>query len=203
MASPLDALLAAPSWGWGEPGGPPRAPGVYAWCSDVVPAGAPADDLWQRDGYSLLYVGIAPRASGGPGQDALRTSLAPRIAYHFEGGAEASALRAALGVALAKPLQLTLWRHADGERYTWGDGEAALSRWLQMHMRVRWLRHSRPWEVSDMAFRNLTLPLNLQAQEPSPFQIELGRRKAMMQTLALPEIGARPSRRPGGSAQVD
>ena len=104
MASPLDALLAAPSWGWGEPGGPPRAPGVYAWCSDVVPAGAPADDLWQRDGYSLLYVGIAPRASGGPGQDALRTSLAPRIAYHFEGGAEASALRTALGVALAKPL---------------------------------------------------------------------------------------------------
>ena len=54
-----------------------------------------------------------------------------------------------------------------------------------------------------MAFRNLTLPLNLQAQEPSPFQIELGRRKAMMQTLALPEIGARPPPRPGGSAQVD
>ena len=70
-------------------------------------------------------------------------------------------------------------------------------------MRVRWLRHSRPWEVSDMAFRNLTLPLNLQAQEPSPFQIELGRRKAMMQTLALPELGARPAPRPGGSAQVD
>ena len=136
----------------------------------------------------------------GPGQDALRTSLAPRIAYHFEGGAEASALRTALGVALAKPLQLTLWRHADGERYTWGDGEAALSRWLRTHMRVRWLRHSRPWEVSDMAFRNLTLPLNLQAQEPSPFQIELGQRKAMMQTLALPELGARPAPRPGGSA---
>ena len=112
---------------------------------------------------------------------------------------------------------LTLWRHADGERYTWGDGEAALSRWLRTHMRVRWLRHSRPWEVSDMAFRNLTLPLNLQAQEPSPFQIELGQRKAMMQTLALPEtrgaagaaggrIGAgtlTPGRATGGAATTD
>ncbi|MDE2639300.1 MAG: hypothetical protein OXI03_01825 [Chloroflexota bacterium] len=203
MASPLDELLSAPDWGWDEPGGPPRAPGVYAWAGDVVPSGLPEEGLWQRDGYSLLYVGIAPRAAGGPGRDPLRTSLAPRIAYHFEGSADASALRATLGVVLAKPLGLTLWRHADGHRYTWGDGEAVLSRWMQAHMRVRWLRHSRPWEVADMAFRNLTLPLNLRAQEPSPFQIELGQRKAMMQTLALPELGARPPAEDDGPARVD
>ncbi|PZC42226.1 MAG: hypothetical protein DK306_002368 [Chloroflexi bacterium] len=144
----------------------------------------PSEGLHADDEFSILYVGIAPRASAGSGRDPLRTSLAPRIAYHYTGGAEASALRTALGIVLSAPLGLRLRLHEDGERFHWGPHEPILSQWMQTHMRVRWLRHSRPWEVSDMAFRNLVLPLNLAAQDPTPFQRDLSARQASMQADA-------------------
>ena len=185
MASPLDELLDAPLWRWGEAGGPPRVPGAYAWFSDAIPPSLPADGLYLREGRRLLYVGIAPRASGGAGRDSLRTSLQPRIAYHYDGDAGASALRMTLGVVLAESLGLSLGLHPDGERFLWEEpGERALSGWMQIHLRVSWVEHVRPWEVSDMAFRSLVLPLNLQAQDPTPVQRELAARQAALQAQA-------------------
>ena len=185
MASILETLLDAPGWRWGDPNAPPRAPGAYAWFSDALPPSVPPEDLHERDGHCLLYVGIAPRASAGGGRDPLRTSLAPRIAYHYDGRADASALRMSLGTVLSESLRLTLVRHQDGERFHWDEpGEAALSGWMQGHMRVGWLEHPRPWEVSDMAFRTLVLPLNLQAQDPTPFQRDLAARQASLQEQA-------------------
>jgi hypothetical protein len=163
-------------WGRGQDDGPPRAPGAYAWFSDTIPADLPVEELWSRDGRRLIYVGIAPRASPGPGKDPMRTSLAPRSAYHYQGGAEASALRTALGIALGaeSSLRLTLTLDKDGERFSWGaSGEAALSKWMQRHLRVGWLGRPHPWEVSDLAFRNLMLPLNPNAQKPTAFQQDL------------------------------
>lgn len=190
MASLLEDLLAAPSWGWGEPNGPPRTPGAYACASRSIPPGVPAEGLRILDGYAVLYAGIAPRAAGGAGRDPLRTSLAPRIAYHYEGGAEASALRTTLGLVLAMSLGLRLRLHDDGERFHWGEGEARLSAWMQAELRMRWLPHPRPWEVSDMAFRNLVLPLNLAAQDPTPFQRDLAAAQERMQAAARSEAGA-------------
>jgi len=184
MPSLLESLLDADLWSWGGPDGPPRAPGAYAWSCDALPPEVPSEGLHADDEFSILYVGIAPRASAGSGRDPLRTSLAPRIAYHYTGGAEASALRTALGIVLSAPLGLRLRLHEDGERFHWGPHEPILSQWMQTHMRVRWLRHSRPWEVSDMAFRNLVLPLNLAAQDPTPFQRDLSARQASMQADA-------------------
>lgn len=188
MASPLTQLLRqAPLWAWGEPGGPPRAPGACAWFSGRLPPEIPPAGLLVRQGRRLLAVGIAPRAAGGAGRDRLRTSLAPRITGDFTGPAHASALRMALGVVLAASLQLRLTVDAAGARFTWGEeGEAALSAWMQAQLRVSWLPHPRPWEIADMAFRTQTLPLNLNAQDPSPFQRELARRQARLQAEARP-----------------
>ena len=153
--------------------------------ADAIPPSVPEEGLHPREGHHLLYVGIAPRASGGGGRDPLRTSLVPRIRYHYAGRAYASALRMSLGVVLAESLGLSLEVHADGERVDWGTtGETALSGWMQAHLRVSWLEYVRPWEVSDMAFRNLVLPLNLQAQDPTPFQRDLAARQAAMQDRA-------------------
>jgi len=185
MASPLEGLLSAPLWRWGASDGPPRAPGAYAWFNDALPPSVPDEGLLDREGMQLLYVGIAPRAAGGGDRDPLRTSLAPRIDYHFSGSADASALRMSLGVVLADSLGLVLELHPDGERFTWGGpGEADLSAWMREHMRVSWLRHPRPWEVSDMAFRNEVLPLNLQAQDPTEFQRSLAERQEALQARA-------------------
>ncbi len=187
MATPLDELTEiGPLWRWGDPAGPPKSPGAYAWFSDVVPASVTDGGLFEREGLTLLYVGIAPRASTAGGRDPHRTSLEPRIAYHVTGSAEASALRTTLGCVLAEPLRLTLELADDGERFTWGpDGEARVSAWIQQHMRVSWVVHSRPWEVSDMAFRSLFLPLNLNITDPNPFHRWLEQLKQSMEATAL------------------
>ena len=52
-----------------------------------------------------------------------------------------------------------------------------LSDWIQSHLRVSWVEHSRPWEVSDVSFRNLFLPLNLNVTDPTPFHRELASRR--------------------------
>jgi hypothetical protein len=184
VASLLDNLLLAPWWRHGDPDGPPRAPGAYAWFSDTIPDSVPPDGLHDRDGHHLLYVGIAPRATATGGRDPMRTSLAPRIAYHYDGRADASALRMSLGVVLDESLGLSLQQLPNGERFDWGAGEAILSSWMHGHLRVSWLQHVRPWEVSDMAFRNLALPLNLQAQDPSPFQRDLTDRQTILKDRA-------------------
>ncbi len=192
IVTPLNVLLLeAPLWAWGDPEGPPRAPGAYAWFADHAPAQVPAADLLVRQGRRLLAVGIAPRAAGGPGRDRLRASLRPRIGYDFAGRADASALRLALGVVLQGTLALRLEFSPAQDRFDWGeDGEAALSDWMQLHLRVSWLEHSRPWEVTDMAFRAQTLPLNPQAQDPSPFQRDLLARQAALRDEARARAAA-------------
>ena len=170
MATPLIELTeSAPLWSWGADFAPPRLPGAYAWFSDTLPRVIPNQGLAKRDDLALLYVGIAPRASAVGGRDPNRTSLEPRIRYHATGSADASALRLTLGCVLADVLGLHLYKRPEDERFTWGAGEDRLSNWIQTHMRVSWIVHSRPWEVSDMAFRSLFLPLNLNVTDPTPF----------------------------------
>ena len=175
MATPLDDLISQhPLWGWGEPGGPSAAPGAYAWFADELPALVPPEGLIRRDARWLLYVGIAPRAPKVAGRDPERTFLRPRIAYDVEGIANGSLIRTTLGCLLAAPLGLRL-ELDDRTQFTWGAaGEAALRDWMTGHLRASWVEHSRPWEVADMAFRQHTLPLNLAATTPSPFERRLG-----------------------------
>ena len=196
MATPLVKLVeTAPLWSWGADRGPPRRPGAYAWFSDSVPSFIPDQSLAKRDGSALLYVGIAPRASTTGGRDPRRTSLEPRIRYHTTGSADASALRLTLGCVLAGELGLQLQQRPDDERFTWGTGEALVSAWIQTHMRVSWIVHSRPWEISDMAFRSLFLPLNLNVTDPTPFHRTLDDLKRQMEESASERSGKPPSTR--------
>ncbi len=196
MATALTELTEdAPLWSWGADFGPPRHPGAYAWFSDALPDFIPDQALATRDGLVLLYVGMAPRASTAGGRDPNRTALEPRIHYHATGSADASALRLTLGCVLADALDLQLHQHADGERFTWGVGEAHLSEWIQAHMRVSWIVHSRPWEITDMAFRSLFLPLNLNVTDPTPFHRTLDNLKRQMEDGARERSGESPTTR--------
>lgn len=196
MATPLAELTeSAPLWSWGTDLAPPRLPGAYAWFSDTVPSFIPDQPLTKRDGLALLYVGIAPRASATGGRDPNRTALAPRIRYHATGKADASALRLTLGCVLVDTLGLQLLQHPDEERFTWGAGEALLSEWIQTHLQVGWIVHSRPWEITDMAFRSLFLPLNLNVTDPTPFHRMLDKRKRHMEESARARAGQPPTTR--------
>ncbi len=46
-------------------------------------------------------------------------------------------------------------------RMTFGDGEEAISRWMDDNAFVIWVVHPRPWELESDVICNLSLPLNL------------------------------------------
>ena len=75
-----------------------------------MPAGVPAGACVVRDGWTLLYVGISPKASPSNGAPASRQTIQSRIRYHYRGNAEGSTLRLTLGVLLAADLGIELRR---------------------------------------------------------------------------------------------
>ena len=77
---------------------PPTAPGILCLVLSQGPPGVPITGCLQREGRTLLYIGIAPRSKGGP------ATLRDRIRYHFQGNAYGSTLRLTLGCLLAPAL---------------------------------------------------------------------------------------------------
>jgi hypothetical protein len=65
----------------------PASPGVYAWYFDEVPPGVPMDGCHQALGYTLLYVGIAPKETKGQGIKPSIRTLRHRMRDHFTGNA--------------------------------------------------------------------------------------------------------------------
>jgi hypothetical protein len=144
--------------------------GVYAWYFDVIPPGVPGGGCRVVDGRTLLYVGISPKAPPANGVRPSRQSLRSRIRYHYRGNAEGSTLRLSLGSLLAEELGLVLRRVGSGSRMTFcHDGEQRLSGWMADHAWVAWAVVSSPWRIEELLIRELSLPLNLDQNQHSPF----------------------------------
>ena len=103
----------------------------------------------KRDGLTLLYVGISPKAPSANGREASRQTLRARIRTHYTGNAEGSTLHRTLGCMLAARLGIELRRVGSGGRLTFTDGEPVLSRWMAANALVSWEAYDRPWEVED------------------------------------------------------
>jgi hypothetical protein len=71
--------------------------GLYAWYFRDIPPHVPTDGCLKVNGYTLLYLGIAPDKANKPNS---RSSLRKRIRQHFRGNAEGSTLRRTLGALL-------------------------------------------------------------------------------------------------------
>ena len=112
-------------------------------------------------GLTLLYSGISPKAPPRSGRNTSEQTLWNRIRYHFNGNAKGSTLRLTLGTLLAKTFGIELRRVGSGKRMTFGDGEEAISRWMDDNAFVIWVVHPRPWELESDVICNLSLPLNL------------------------------------------
>lgn len=94
------------------------------------PARSATEKCVVRDGLTLLYVGIAPKAPPMNGRPSSKQTLRGRIRYHMNGNAESSTLRLTLGCLLSSQLGIDLRRVGSGTRMTFADDEARLNDWL-------------------------------------------------------------------------
>jgi hypothetical protein len=161
----------------------PTESGVYAWYFDRAPGTTPLDNAHSVNGWSLLYLGISPRAPRADGTSS-RQSIRSRLRFHYRGNAYGSTLRLTLGSLLSRELGIGLRRVGSGTRLTFSGGETALSDWMAAHARICWLTTGQPWTVESELIQQLTLPLNLDQNIHSPFRATLSAARAEQRAIA-------------------
>jgi hypothetical protein len=151
----------------GQPCSVPGSPGVYAWFFRGIPPQVPTAGCVQREGLTLLYVGISPKKPT-PAKKPSNETIKSRLCDHMgKTNAEGSTVRMTLGCLLSETLGIRLQR--PGNRFTFGPGEAVLSEWIGRNAFVAWTVHPEPWLLEDRLIADLDLPLNLQGNSRHPF----------------------------------
>lgn len=156
----------------------PAAAGAYGWWFREIPGGIDTAGCEQRDGFTLLYVGISPGPPRADGKPRAPQDLRKRIRYHFgagNAGADGSTLRKSLGVLLGEQLGFVLRRIGSGKRQTFAGGEAVLTQWMAENAAVSWVLHPEPWFLEPKLINALVLPLNFQDNDRNAFAPELKR----------------------------
>jgi hypothetical protein len=168
----------------------PAASGVYAWYFREYPGNVPVAGCIERDGATLLYVGVAPKAPPRDGRAPGLQTLRSRMRSDYRGNAEGSTLRLTLGCLLDDRLGLQLRRVGSGKRMTFASGEATLTDWMAANALVCWHQTDEPWSVERQLLRDLVLPLNLDQPRYSSFHHDLSvlRRAARETARELPVV---------------
>lgn len=162
-----------------------RVAGAYGWWFRTIPGPIDTRGCEERDGLTLLYVGISPSRPPTNGRPPSRQTIYDRIRYHYSGNAEGSTLRKTLGVLLASDLGVELRRVGSGKRRTFlVAGEAKLSDWMAENALVSWVPHREPWFLEEELIASLDLPLNLQGNSRNRFHSELSRLRAAAEKAA-------------------
>ena len=144
----------------------PSEAGIYGWYFRQPPGAVDVRECNEIQSLYLLYVGISPRPPIS-GREPSRQTLRTRIRSHYAGTADGSTLRLTLGCLLESQLGIRL-RKTKAGRFTFHEGEAALSEWMAENAFVAWLATPSPWEVEELAIRELDLPPQ-PGPEPAPF----------------------------------
>ncbi|WP_309227851.1 MULTISPECIES: GIY-YIG nuclease family protein [unclassified Mycolicibacterium] len=157
----------------------PEAPGANGWWFRTVPADIDVSGCQQRDGLTLLYVGISPTRPPASGKPPSAQNLRKRVKYHYgaaNASAEGSTLRKTLGILLADELGFKLRRIGSGDRRTFAGGESVLTQWMAENALVSWMVHPEPWFLEEKLIAEFDLPLNGQeANKANAFYPELKR----------------------------
>ena len=94
----------------------PQEPGLYAWFFNDIPDTVPTENCYGREGWKLLYIGIARSSLTS------KATLRNRIkGQHLNGNCYGSTLRRTLAVVLEKQLGVSLQKI--GSRTFLGDGK--------------------------------------------------------------------------------
>lgn len=160
-----------------DPGLIPRAGGIYGWWFDDHLPGVPRGDALNTEGWSLLYVGIAP---SGAARTSGKRTLRDRLKNHCRGPIRTSTLRRTVAALMGRDLELRIVRDPNGKLVMSGDDEVKLSRWLGEHARLSWLVHDEPWTVETQLIRSgPRLPLNV-SQSSDSFRPQLTALRAQL-----------------------
>jgi hypothetical protein len=162
----------------------PKVPGIYAWYFKEVPPGVPTTNCILHKEYTLLYIGISPKAPPKNGRRPSGQSVCSRLRYHFQGNAEGSTLRLSLGCLLRVSLNIQLRRVGSGNRLTFAQGEAVLSDWMDKNAFIAWCEHPSPWEPEEELIKEVSLPLNLDQNQLHPFYWKLKRIRQLAKVRA-------------------
>lgn len=159
-----------------DPDPVPAQAGAHGWWFREIPGDIDVSGCEQRDGWTLLYVGISPGPPRSDGKPPTPQDLRKRIRYHFGAGnasADGSTLRKSLGVLLGDQLGFALRRIGSGKRMTFAGGEAVLTQWMAENVTVSWVLHPEPWYLEAKLIKALDLPLNFQDNERNAFAPQL------------------------------
>jgi len=159
-----------------EPGPVPVGSGAHGWWFREIPGAIDVSGCEQRDGWTLLYVGVSPGPPRSDGKPSHPQDLRKRVRYHFgsrNASADGSTLRKSLGVLLGDQLGFALRRIGSGKRQTFAGGEAILTEWMAENATVSWVLHPEPWYLEAKLINALDLPLNIQDNERNTFAPEL------------------------------
>ena len=161
---------------------PPAQPGLYAWWAipdhlgDASPAIPPV--LVGADGWSLLYVGIAPNSPSSS------RNLAVRIGRDHEGGTIGnSTFRQSLAALLRRSLALEPLAGYDRSRLV---NEAPLTSWMDEHCGLTLVIAQAPWRYERAVIARLDPPLDIR-DGTHPFREEVqAARSALRRDCGLP-----------------
>jgi hypothetical protein len=145
----------------------PDRPGVHAWWFDKAPLLVPLSGVLQQGPWRWLYLGASPC------RPASRATLREELACHLSGSVGASSVRLTLAVLLQAELRLSFLRGSAGRLMLSASGEAALSSWIERHIRLAWQAFRDPRSLQAYALsRSARLPLNI-AGSAHPFSKRL------------------------------
>lgn len=139
----------------------PAEAGIYAWWFRPELSGVPLEGTLEKDGYRLLYVGIAPRRPSRAGRES-QGNLRKRIMRnHLGNSLGRSTLRRSLACLLAEPMRFTIG-YKTSKMMIPREQENALTEWLGTNAAVSWLAYSAPWTLEDYLLqKGPALPLNI------------------------------------------
>lgn len=141
-----------------------RRPGLYSWWVNKAGAADLTEGLGVRIPHGLIYVGLAGATRWPSGKRSTSTLWSRITTMHLGGNHEFSTLRRSLGSILAH------------EAKSPTIDEAALSAWMNQHLRIL----ATPYEDVDVlggleadVLRTIDPPLNLRGMKPSPARARL------------------------------
>lgn len=139
----------------------PDVGGIYGWWFDCRVANAPLEGTLIKDGYRLLYVGIAPRKPSAAGSES-KSTLRKRITRnHLGNRIGSSTLRRSLAWLLSDELSLCITQ--PGKKQVMArEHEDRLTQWMAEHAAVSFLVNPEPWSIEDeLIATGPALPLNV------------------------------------------
>lgn len=168
-----------------DPGLVPARPGVYGWWFDKALVNVPMDGALEREGMSLLYVGIARAAPGRKGKASKRT-LRDRLKNHTRGPISTSTLRTTLCALAGPSLGLVVLHEPMRKPFLSATHEAELTSWISSHAGVAWMETEEPWLLEKQLISGgPRLPLNIKGSA-DPFRSTLSSLRA---ALRPPKLG--------------